>query len=271
MSITTLDGLIGGFQKPINFFKTTALANVAGRYQSTYQLNGWPGGGLSGDTFSNGLSGTSLSTVISGCLDFPNPTGTNKTYLTKFSLNSSAGGRLILCDRLWYNSMTAVTSTSLQTINSVPFPSRDMTGGTNGAGVMIGVEVQQTLGAGTPTYTMTYVNEHGVSGNTVVTAPMVASMVQGSFIPIPLGSGHTGVQQIQTWQQSATHTSGRYSLVAYRPIASVDVPVVGVGGYIDAFSSGFPELYNNSNLFFLWFPTSTTVTNVSGQIILAQG
>lgn len=267
MAITTLDGLIAGMQPPQNIYKTTAVATTVGRLQSQFYFNGFPGGAT---LPAPGINGASLS-AFTGQIYFVNPTGTSETYLAKFAANCNVAGTLFLCDRLWHNSGNVVTSIADQNINSVQWPPRSATGTTEGNGVMIGLEVTANLGAGTPTYTMKYVNDRGTSGQTVVTAAQTASMTQGSFIPIQLGSGDTGVRAIQTFKQSATHTSGSYSLVAYRVLARVDIVSPGVGGSIDAITSGFPQLYDNTVPFLLWLPATTTAPTINGQIILAQG
>ncbi len=95
----------------------------------------------------------------------------------------------------------------------------------------------------------------------------------GSFVPIELSSGDTGVQRVNWWQQSASMTSGGYNLVAYRPIASVDAFNAGVTGSADAFQLGMPRLFDNSCLFFLYKANANAggAVQLYGSLILAQG
>lgn len=270
MAITSLSQISNNLKPPIDFWKKTNASTTSGRWFSTFYSTGIPAAAVIPDAVAVGVAGVALS-GYSGQLSFSATTAGLKQYIAALSLNTQFHGEIVICDRLWHNAMTAVTLTSVQTINSVPFAARDITGGTNGAGVMIGAEMNSTMGAGAPTYTMTYVNEHGVAGCTVTTPPVPTTMNFGDFIPIPLASGHTGIQQIQTWQQSVSHTSGRYSLVAYRPIARISTTQYNMNVNMDAISLGLPELYDNSTLFVLWYPGASSITTLLGTITLAEG
>jgi hypothetical protein len=265
VAITTLDGAIAGMQPPENFLKVGA-ATVAGRYYSPFYVAGRPGAATAP---SPGLSGAAL-TSYSGQIPWTNPT-TGNSYLARFYGSVNVAGVLCLCDRLWHNSGIVVTSTGSQTINSVTWPARDATGTTNGAGILIGAEVSTVMGAGTPTWTMGYTNSAGTSGRSIVTAAQSATMAVGSFIPIQLAAGDVGVRSIQTWQQSATMTSGVYHLVAYRMLACLPIPSANVGAAVDALTSGFVRLYDNTVPFLLWLPSTTTAPSLQGQVIVTQG
>jgi len=96
-------------------------------------------------------------------------------------------------------------------------------------------------------------------------------MPVGTFIPIQLAAGDTGVRSIQTWQLSATMTSGAYHLVAYRVIARVEGAVANLGQAVDALTGGMPRLYDNTVPFLLYLPTSTTAAAIYGQMIESHG
>ena len=166
--------------------------------------------------------------------------------------------------------MSACCSAALG-CNSAAWPARDMDGSTNGRGVMIGVEVSTVMGAGTPTWTLGYTNSAGTAGRSIVTSAQTAAMAVGSFIPIQLAAGDVGVRSIQTWQQSATMTSGVYHLVAYRILAQITIPAANIGYEMDAIPLGFPRLFDNTVPFLLWLPSTTTAPTIQGQYVLAQG
>jgi hypothetical protein len=180
-------------------------------------------------------------------------------------------GTLLLIDRLWHNSGINVTLATGQTINSAAWPARDRNAATNGDNVLIGVEVSTVMGAGTPTFTMAYTNSAGTAGRSIVTAAQAATMAVGSFIPLPLAAGDTGVRSIQTWTQSATMTSGVYHLVAYRILARVPVLIANVDAAVDALTGGFVRLYDNTVPGLLWLPATTTAPVLQGQLVIAQG
>ena len=262
----TLDAIADGAQPPEEILKVGA-ATVAGRFYSPFYVAGRPGAAVAPTP---GLSGAALTTYA-GKIPFTNPVGGSQTRLMRFAASCTTPGQLLLCDRLWHNSGITVTLTTSQTINSVAWPARDRVGTTDGEGVMIGVEVSTVMGAGTPTWTMGYTNAAGTSGRSIVTAAQSATMAVGSFIPIPLAAGDTGVRSIQTWQQSATMTSGVYHLVAYRVLARLPMPLANMGYALDAISSGFVKLHDNTVPFLLWLPSTTTAPTITGDLSVTQG
>lgn len=265
MAITTRDGALAGMRPPEPILKVGA-ATVVGRLYSPFYVAGRPGAAAAP---SPGIAGAAL-TSYAGQIPFTNP-GAGNSYLAALSGTCNVLGTLLLCDRLWHNSGVSVTLTTSQTVNSVAWPARDADGSANGASVMIGAEVSTVMGAGTPTWTMGYTNSAGTAGRSIVTPAQAATMAVGSFIPIPLAGGDVGVRSIQTWQQSATMTSGVYHLVAYRVLARVPVGAANVDSALDAISGGFPRLYDNTVPFLLWLPATTTAPTLQGQMIVAQG
>ena len=150
-------------------------------------------------------------------------------------------------------------------------PPRDNNGSQNGVGVYAAYEVYSTMGAGTPTLNVTYVNSAGVAGQVSPVITLATTMITGNFIPIPLASGDVGVRGIQSHIKNATQASGVYGLVLYRVIARIPIPVGYAGAAVDAITSGMPRLYDNSVPFLVFWPGTTTAPNVSGQVIYTQG
>jgi len=265
MAISTLDGVVAGMRPPDEFLKVGAATTV-GRLYSPFYVTGSPGAAVAP---SPGIGGAAL-TSYAGQLPWTNPASGN-SYLAQFNGGGSVLGTLLLCDRLWHNSGVNVTLTTSQTINSVAWPARDKNGATNGDGVLIGAEVSTVMGAGTPTWTMGYTNSAGASGRSSVTPAQAATMAVGSFIQIPLAAGDVGVRSIQTWQQSATMTSGVYHLVAYRVLSRISVTVANVNASVDALTGGFVRLYDNTVPFLLWMPATATAPTLMGSVTVTQG
>lgn len=267
MAITTLDQAIAGMRPPEFFSIQNTPTLVAGRPASMVYLAGYPGAATAP---SPGMAGESL-TSYNGAI--PLPPASNNTHVSSFSaVASGQPGMLILCDRLWQNSGINITSTSPQSVNSVTWPARDKNGATSGDGVYIGVEVSGATGSGTPTLTLTYTNSSGAPTRTGTNIrPTVASSAIGTFYPIGLAAGDTGVRSIQTYQQSATWTSGTIHLVAYRPILALPIFATGIPATIDALSSGLPRIYNNSCLFLIFIPQTTSATGFTGSVVFTQG
>lgn len=267
MAITTLDGALAGM-KPASFYsKAVSGTLVAARPFTPFYTAGVPGAATAP---SPGLAGAALTTYAG---QIPVPAASNNTYLARFSgVSSAQAGVLLLCDRLWHNSGFTITSTSAQTINSVAWPARDMNGSTNGVGVILGVEVSGATGAGTPTITVSYTNDANTSGRTGTNSvATVASSAVGSFYPIGLQAGDTGVRSVQTLTLSATWTSGTIHLVAYRVLASLELGAAGLPNAVDALTSGMPRCYDNTVPFLVYIPQTTTTTQLTGTAVFTQG
>jgi len=265
MAINTIQQVIDGLKPNINAIKNGA-ATTASRFYSPFYVTGNPGAAPAPSVPFTGvaLSGYTGQIPFSG-------SSTLNTYLANFTASVNTPGTLILCDRLWHNSMTAATSTTAHTINSATFPPRDLYGSTSGHGIMIGAEVSTVMGAGLPTFTMNYTNQAGVTSRVLITGAQPSAPAVGSFFPIPLGSGDTGVRSIQTWTQSQSYTSGVYHLVAYRELARINIKYAGETAKIDAITGGLPRLYNDTVPFLLWYPSTTTAPFISTVINYTQG
>lgn len=267
MSIVSLDGVIAGMQAPQHFIKAVTGTMVAGRPHSTFYLAGSPGAAVAPTP---GMSGAALTTYA-GQIPFTNP-GAGNSYLARLSGQVTIAGKLLLCDRLWHQSGISVTTTTAQTINSATWPARDINGSTNGAGVLIGLEVSTLTGAGAATPTISYTDESGNAGSTgAMVVPYVAASIAGTFYPFTLAAGDTGVRSVQTVTLAVSMTSGTIHLVAYRVLAELEITAANVGNAIDALTSGFPRMYDNTVPFIIFIPSTTTTSNISGSMVVTQG
>jgi hypothetical protein len=241
---------------------------VAGRPHSLWYLAGRPGAGVAPNP---GINGEILTAPVSGALDFTNPV-TGNSNLSAFTAGcGQQGGQLLLVDRIWQNSGINVTSTSLQSISGDQIPNRDRDGQNVGYEVYAGVEVSTATGAGTPTITLSYTNTAGQPKTGTNTISTVASSIAGTFYPISLAAGDKGVQAVTGITLSATWTSGVIHVVLYRVIARLPLLGAGIPNSIDMYSGGFPRIYDDSVLSLIYLPSTTTSSNISGNLIVAQG
>jgi hypothetical protein len=163
----------------------------------------------------------------------------------------------------------------------IAVPPRGRSGGGTGSSgnpvpygddIKIAYEVSSLMGAGAPTLTATYVNSDGTAGRTTPSITLTAAMIAGAFIPLPLQAGDTGVRAIATHTKNATQTSGTYHIVMYRVLARVPIIAAGIGGAVDAVTSGFPRMYDNTVPFLVFNPATTTAPSlIGGQLIVTQG
>lgn len=269
MAVTTMDLALAGMQYPREFFKSLSGTMVAGRPHSYYMIGGIPCIGLAP---ASGIGGEVLTTV-QGQIPFTNP-GAGNTYLSKFLAHCTIPGTLLLCDRLWQNSGIDVTngSTEQTFTSSAQIPARDENGSNAGVGVLAGVEVITQTGAGTPTLTLKYTDQDGNAGITSTNLmATVATSIVGTFYPIGLAAGDSGIQKAQSIQLSATWTSGTISVVLYRVLARLDLTIAHTPASLDLFSSGFTRMYDNTVPFLILIPSTTTTSLLGGEVVWTQG
>lgn len=270
MTITTLDGAIAGMQWPRAFGKAVTPTMVAGRPQSLWGLGGLPGAGAFDATLA-GVALSSTSAQVAGQLDFRDP-GAGNTNLARLQAAATIPGTLLLCDRLWHNGGFTITSATAQTVTSAALPARDNTGTTNGEGVLLGLEISAAAGAAAPTITVGYTNSANTASRTATNYVATNnSPAAGSFYPIGLQAGDIGVRSIQTLTLSTSWLSGTMNLVAYRPLAALELTAANTPNAIDALTSGFTRMFNGTVPFLLFIPSTTTASNISGTAVWTQG
>jgi hypothetical protein len=267
MAITTVDGVLAGMQAPRMISKAVSGTLVAGRPHSFWSMGGSPGAGA----FDSTLDGVTLTGPQNGQIPRTDP-GSGNAYLARFTGQAAQAGILMLCDRLWHNGGYTITSTAAQNSTTPTWPARDVAGSTNGDGVLLGVQVATTVGAGTPTLTVAYTNEAGTGSRSGVNSvATVASSIAGSFYPIGLQAGDKGVRSVQSLTLSATWTSGTIAMVAYRILAQLELPGVFAPNAIDALTGGMPRIYDGTVPFLIFVPSTTTTTNITGSYTETQG
>jgi hypothetical protein len=267
-AITTIGGIIAGMIPPRDYLKVGVTMKAAGVMHSHFYSPGLPGAAVAPTP---GLAGAALTSYL-GQIPWTNPASGN-SYLARFSVRSNLVGVMFLLDRLWHNSGIVVTTTTAQTINSVEFPARDRDGAVNGENILVAIEVSTatTNASAITNTTMSYTNSQGVSGRTATIPSFPATAVAGSFVPFLLQAGDTGIKSIQSITLGTSYGGGAIHLVAYRILAQVGISVAYISGEVDAITSGFPRLYNNTVPFLVWLPSATTAVTVAGQMIVTQG
>lgn len=278
MAISSVNGLIAGFKPARSFAKANTPTLVAGRPHSLWYLGGVPGAGAAAATTAGGVALSSSSSLVAGQIPHVDPGGGLLSYLARFVAHVTVAGSLLLCDRLMHitgnsaGSAISATSTAQQTINSGTLPARDDAGSTNGAGVLIGMEVATSLGAGTPALTVGYTNSAGVAGRTAANVdPVIASGTQGAFLRFALQAPDVGVKSVETFQSSATMTLGAPSLVLYRILAEIEIAGPHAPAAVDELTLAMPQVFDGCVPFLVWIPFSTASSEVNGQYIEAQG
>jgi len=183
----------------------------------------------------------------------------------------------MLCDRLWHNSSIVSATTTQQAISHPGLPSRcpPNTGDTpdqDGNNIMCGIELSTGGAAGAITNTtLNYTNNDGTAGRTGTIASFPATPGVGTFVPFNLQAGDTGIRTIEGITLGTSYGAAVLHLVQYRVISRIAVLDTFVGGEVDAISSGFPRLYDDTVPFLLWLPSAATAVTIHGQVIVSQG
>lgn len=267
MAITTLAGIESGEVGSEYLVKPTSANGTTMRPQNLLYV----GGGFPANATPNaaGLSGAAV-TSFTGQIRVPPASG--NTYIKAVNVASQSTGTLVLCDLLWHNSGLSLTLTTSQTINSVTMAARDDNGTSNGAGVYAALVITGATGSGTPVISLGYTNQDNTAGRSsnTVTASL-ASTVAGATYIFALQAGDTGIRSIQTYQQTATWTSGTAHLILFRVLLTVPVysPVRRYMG--DITENGLTRIYDNSVPFGLFFSSGSSMANLAATIEYTQG
>jgi hypothetical protein len=265
MAIQSVDDIIASTKQSSMIFKATTGVQVAGRPYSLWYTAGIPGAGAAP---SAGANGANLTSPVDGQIPFAN-TASMASYLGRWTLGTLNQTNIWLCDRLWANSGLPVTSTALQSITQPTLPARDANGATAGVGVMVGIEVSSNMGAAAPSPTLTYTNSAGTTGKTATLAYPVANSAQaGAFYPFALAAGDVGVRAVEGYQNNISWVSGAIHLVAYRVIAQLECHTPALMKVLDPVTGLLPRIYDDSVLFLIAQPPSTSGYSTYGHITI---
>jgi len=236
-----------------------------------------------GGTYTVNISQTVTSQTITGT-QYANgiQTGGNVSPSVKNVLNVSAftaaattaPAVMMLIDQLAVIPITTTTLTTAQTILGTQTLPRYA----DGKGVRAYLVPSVVMGAGTPTFSMSYTNTASTAGQVTPSTPSLpiinttspvgsiayAGTGAGKFGPfIPLAAGDQGILTIQTVTFSATMTSGVMNLILCKPLLTLPITTVGVASERDLVNQlpSMPRIYDGANLQWLMYAGAATPTN----------
>lgn len=273
MAFTTLAQINAALPGQWFGWNKTPVGLASGAWYSSWTVAGAPGQGVAP---SSGVAGNVPTSATAGAIPFINPTAQNThigrlegAYVIAGNANPT---QVAVYDRLWHDSGIDVTLTTAQTIQSAPPVAVPLTRpDALGAQVEAWWEVYATMGAGTPTVTLTYTDQDGNTGNSGSSGALGTTMPLGRTGRFSLASGDTGVRSIQTWQANATFTSGTIGLVQRRRLLCHELQPSGLPTTLDAIECGVPRVYDDACLEVLFFASSSLGFTASLQLFLAQG
>jgi hypothetical protein len=252
MAITTQDGLVAAVaagQSTI-LHRTAQRTTVAGGWYQTLDLAGNPGAGVLAGTST--AAGVVPTDATAGCPTINAFTGANTGYLSAIDFGGNVAGRLRLCDMLFkagaYNFNSNVTLAS-QPSYSGRLPGSDY------KGTEIWIECV-TAFTGNLTVTITYTNQDGTTGKSTSLATGTALTV-GRMMQVPLASGDTGVQKIESVVGSVA-SAGTFNVLVLRPLWTGRVNIGASGGTHGPDLTDLPVVFTDSALITQLCMDSTT-------------
>ena len=257
------------------FFKLGTASDAVGYWYSTYKDTGFPGAWSPGAPGVNGRITDGTAVADDGCISIPNPT-TGVNFLTELTCSQSTVHHNLFFDVLWVNTGLVVTTTTLQAIASPTLPARDIAGGTNGNGCMIGMifTAASTVAAAVNNSTITYTNSRGTAGRTATLVSGVgmnipATPVIGTLVWFSLQAGDFGVQSIQGITLNTSLLTGAISLIIARPVASIGTTIVNIPA-MKPISAPGARLYNSTCLLHGYRSSSTTATTTHAELTVQE-
>lgn len=221
--------------------------------------------------------GSSPDNTTTGGLKQSNPAGGDGLYFMGANIFGDTGNRtLLLYDRFFQVNHNIATDP--QAVSGTPTRYQS----TAAKGAFITVHVTTALGAGTPTYEITYVDQDGNAAEASATQTIVGSSIArrfpfaatvGAGWYFPLNAGDTGARSITNLNLSAAST-GNVDVVLGKPIATIPIVAAGVAVPVDATLSPWMmvTITDSACLALLEMTrNSTTATNYGGVIFLGSG
>lgn len=248
MAIATLDQWIASTKQIIPMTKLVSRTSVAQRWFSMIDIAGNPGAGtLAVGNTANGVVPTDATA------GYPTITfSTGIGYLSSIDFTNTVASRLMLVDRLFHSGAHAFNAAD--TLTSQPSYGGRIPG-SNYAGTQIWAEVV-TAFTGNFSVAVTYTNQSGTTAHTTGTYATGVTPTVGSMFLLPLQSGDSGVQKIESITGSVASV-GTFNILVTRFLWAGRVAVANAGDCHGMDRTGMPQVFGDSALFMLTNPDST--------------
>ena len=265
MAITTFDpGFIASAKQYVTMMKTASRTSIAAAWFSIFDLAGNPGAGvLAGTSTAAGIVPTDAT---AGCplIDAFGASATG--YLAQVDFGSSVACRFKIVDMLF--KAGAYAFNAAVTLASQPSYSSRVPGG-NYANTQIWIEAV-TAFTGNLSVAVTYTNQAGTTGRTTGTVALGLAPTVGRLIQLPLQSGDTGVQVINSVTATVA-TVGTFNVLVLRPLWTGRCRTANDGDVHDIPKTGMPTLFADSALVALVAADSTATGIPEIELMIANG
>lgn len=264
MAITTFDGFIAAAKQYASIVKTASRTSIAAAWFSVIDLAGNPGAGvLAGTSTTAGVVPTD-ATAGFPLLDAFGGAATG--YLSLVDFGNSVASRLKLFDMVF--KAGAYPFNANVTLSAQPSYVSRMPGGAYGD-TQIWIEAV-TAFTGNLSVAVTYTNQAGTSGRTTGTVALGLAPTVGRLIQLPLQSGDTGVQRIDSVVATVS-TVGTFNVLVLRPLWSGRVRMPNDGDVHDLAKTGMPTLFADSALMLAVAADSTATGIPELELVIANG
>ena len=249
--ITSLDSYIASAKQRVTWVKTASRTTIAAQWFSVFELAGSPGAGtLAGTSTTAGVVPTDAT---AGCPVLNAFGGSATGRISKIEYGNSVACRIAIFDMLF--KAGAYSFNANQTLSSQPSYSARLPG-TDYKGLEIWVETV-TAATGNQTWTVTYTDQDGNAGATTGAVGIGSAPTLGRCWQLPLASGDSGVQKIES-VVGGTGSAGTANILVLRPLWSGRVKVANDGEVHDLLRTGMPQVYTDSALIALVCADSTS-------------
>jgi hypothetical protein len=264
----------GGKLQIVHFTKA-GTTGVAGVMNSLARVGPNPAGVLTAAVFPAGESPTKAAPAGLG-IGFNNAAGGDTLHLTTaFATCSIASQLLLLYDRFYQGNHDI--SVDPRTVTGTPTRYQS----TAAKGCFASCEVSTALGAGTPTYEITYVDQDGNAAEAATSLLTIAGSAIVNRFPFAtpdwnfrLNAGDNGVRALTNLNLSAAST-GNLNVFLGKPLAWIPMPAQTYTPVIlDGINSAFNlvQITDDACLCLLeLFKSATTATNWTGAFYLVSG
>lgn len=270
---STMDDIVAGLANTATYggrftYNKNSITTVAGVLYSLWTTTGWPGAGAAPGAAATPTNATAGALNLLGHGNAP--AGGTSRLLGWDNITGSAGNDY-LYDRLAHMSGLSGNVLTAQTVNaSIAAAAAAGRCNADGSDVEWFIEGYSAPGAATPTITISYTNQAGVSGRTT-TVTMVSALPAGRLIPITtLQSGDTSIKSIESITVGSTMTTaGNFGITAGRKLAAV-YGAANQGISLDFAQIRAPKIGDNACLWLVSYAGTTTSGNKIGAVTVGS-
>jgi hypothetical protein len=222
-----------------------------------------PGGTLAGTSTTAGVVPTDATTGCPPINNFPGGvTGYLGAVAVSPTFNVQGGGRVRISDMLWKAGAYAFNANV--TLASQPsYSGRIPNGDYKGTELWIDTT---TAFVGTPTITITYTNQDGVTGQSTGAVVMPAAFPVNRMYQMPLQAGDTGVQKVESVVCTVA-TGGAFNVMVLRPLWMGRIAHGGNEEFQGPDKTDLPIVFDSSALLFQSAADYNNNSNLSFDLI----